>query len=83
MKQFFIPGAKIKKSVTDVNNGIQGIMLQDQMNGESIVEVDPVGLLLDALKTAYGNFLESQHVLLQAFTIFCSDSGIVDTVDSV
>ncbi len=33
---------------TDVNNGIQGIMLQDQMNGESIVEVDPVGQLLDA-----------------------------------
>jgi len=48
LKQFFIPGAEIKKSVTDVNNGIQGIMLQDQMNGESILEVDPVGQLLDA-----------------------------------
>ena len=45
-EQFFIPGTKIKKTETDVNNRVQGIMLQDQMDREGIVEIDSVGQLL-------------------------------------
>ena len=83
LKDFVIPGSNCEKSIAHSENAALRWVLQHFINGDGVININPVSLLLCYVVVAGVNFCHSREVALQGISTLGSERFIGKPIDSI